>query len=78
MSNIALNGVADRAAAPSIDPSIDPTFGLWTAIRRRSARIRTAEQLNALTDAQLRDIGVERGEIEDIARNAAAENAEGK
>lgn len=39
---------------------------------RHAAYLRTYEELNRLTDADLNDIGIARGQIDDIARAEAA------
>ena len=52
--------------------------GLATArdwIRRRVREARTAAELRALDDAQLRDIGVDRSEIASVARGLAQGDA---
>jgi len=50
---------------------------LVEANRRAAQMRRTSDALHALSDSQLKDIGVARGEIESIARAVAAEPAGG-
>lgn len=42
------------------------------ASARRAVYLRTYEELNALADADLEDIGIARSQIEEIARTEAA------
>ena len=42
------------------------------AVRDWRATVRTEDELSELTDAQLRDIGIVRGQIGDIARSHRA------
>ena len=62
------NGVAGRQARHSLTDSLATALA-W--VRRRVREARTAAELRALDDDQLRDIGVHRSEIASLARNLA-------
>lgn len=56
-------------------PAALPVGGLWTALAARLDRYRnyrrTLDELTVLSDRELADIGIHRGMIHDIAREAA-------
>lgn len=60
------------------EPQVGLITSLWRGLIRRMETARIERELYALEDHELRDIGVSRADIPQIARNAAAENAEGK
>ena len=62
------NGVAGRQARHALTDSL-AIARAW--IRRRARAARTAAELRALDDDQLRDIGVHRSEIASLARHLA-------
>ena len=66
--NATSDGIAGRQPRHSLTDSL-AIARVW--IRRRVREARTAAELRALDDDQLRDIGVHRSEIASLARNLA-------
>ncbi len=73
MSYVQASSAHPGFVSPAITPktSSDIEFNLVKAIRVWWLQYKTASQLNALSDAMLADIGVERSAIDSIARQVA-------
>ena len=60
-----------RSHRPSLFAPIPAAFAsVWRGLRRRAEAARIERELNALSDHELRDLGLSRGDIPTVARNA--------
>lgn len=57
-----------------IDRLISALTHVKAAIERRRLYVQTLDELNALTDRELADLGISRAKVADVAREAAYMN----
>jgi uncharacterized protein YjiS (DUF1127 family) len=50
---------------------LDATAGITAALRQREVYLKTLRELNALSDRDLADLGINRAMVRDIAHEAA-------